>query len=941
MRLRRIPAIALLLAFFVMMTGFSLGLSAEDKLAVSDKAVVVNLVRNGDFENWTAGTPEFWETYGEAALRAEQVLTKNGSSSLRVETSTYIDQGVSQPIDVSSDADALVFSGYLYLQNRSLNEQPSMWLDSDPNRTMIIFCLENETVWPGNSTTKTHKLVIEENRWQHILIDLLSYYRQDWGNIAGSPKIRLNSCGIMVIVWDQVSIVSEKFAESEIVLDQISPMTHTESLLITVLLLSSILFISQIPLCILRKSDILNGCDFVEKFTYSLLVGIGLLTVCLEFSSAIGVDVKTMSIGLTALGIASFFLLNRRTISHLKEIGQKRASGFKTDLRNPHALGYMLLLILFGLSFFSASSVIAGSYGSTNDDAGFHSTVIKSYLVTGRIGDRPKPFYDFIIRYPRVPFIIGTYAASMFMIPAERVVAILTVVVFVAISLALYTSGKTVFGKQGVGILVLLFALFSWNFLAPVSWGGLPHMVGLFSLTAGIGFTWRFFSKRIGVQDAILFALGLGAIVNSYPVAAFVTLFWIAICFVWSLFRDADDSGKNRVGVPLSKRAVLSLLAVGLVICLSLPFLLTLNSELNSWIANPQTGSFPEPITTPRQSIEENQMAISSVQFNIINPIELSLFSTWHGYLFFFSGLAPIAWLTLQILDKQSFRSHRMKAVPKPDGLPPLGDFGVSVLLTYVLLCSSLLVIAGGNLTFVRGYPVRDLVPPIRIFHSLYILFSFVSASVVYGIVYALVVSAKPSAKTEKTEDSWLPSIPAPKRILSSLRKPRFSIGIVLLMFLVVHSLISTVCLFSVENVVAPVVFPSRLRDTFIHYNKVSRSDISLMRWMSANLNQSSVVFVNCWDGGQYMNVVSGLRAVYSVSPLYTTSRYASMVYEIAKDPSNASAIRFLVETYSVSYIFIGSRGTEPRFDPHMMTASPLLELVLKVENSYLFRVKT
>lgn len=724
----------------------------------------------------------------------------------------------------------------------------------------------------------------------------------------------------------------------ELLFSKLGPMNYWESFELVLVMISLLFLSSQIVMVVCKKSQIFVKCNSVEKLTYSLLIGMAVLTLALETTYLIGPFLKEISWGITLTSLLVCLLLYKREILQFPKrlVGiQNKKMSFKFLPKKVSVSTVLLIVtvVLMGGSIFLASSIVDGNYGSTNFDASLHTLVIKSYLDQNKATERPLPYYDFIIRYPRGPFIIGAYAVTVTSAPIHKIVALMTVFFTFLVSLSLYALGKTMFKSQTAGLLVFVLGTYTQSFWGIISWGGLPFLMGLSTVTIALGFTLRFLENASRIEDSLIFSLVLYITLLSYPTAPLFVFVWLVLCLAGIAFRAFFLSKNKEVKAKVKKRIALACLAVFLAIALSATFLQTVNNELNSWLVNPQCGSFPEPVTASEQGMREAERVISTARrYNPLNPLDIFHFSQNYSHWFFLASAAPLVIVILWVIRDSIKRN--------PQGAEELIPHHQRVFLAYLLFVLIIICLQQiNNIRPLKGFPLGDLIPPVRVFQSLFILLSLLSVAVIWGLVSIVIMISKNVVKICKEDVSSGIVLSLPRRFVHVFRHKRVLFPFLLLASLT-FSLIFVTYSSGTLDPGEPINLVAKSRIRFEKRSRLSSSDLALMNWMKSNIEPDQVIFINWQDGGQYVSAVAGLKAIYVVSPLYISARYQQALYCLILDPFNKSAIETVVYYYGASYIFIGARANgELQWNPAILELSPYFELVQRSGDSYLFRI--
>ena len=669
-----------------------------------------------------------------------------------------------------------------------------------------------------------------------------------------------------------------------------------------------ILLISKLS----KRLDFLSGLDVIQKFTFRVFFGFAFAFLFLLVFSLTGFSFGVIALLVVAITAVVPLVLYAWSLRGRVGFGWFRRVGAARWL-----LGLIVLVSIL-LTLYFSSSLAVGLFGSTNDDGGFHTSIIRvtldnpSSLLTRSVA----PYGEFINIYPSLAHAVSAFFVSIFDVPIQWIVVLVSVVLPCLIALAVYSTLKSLFGSRVLSVFGLvisaLFAMaFTWG---PLSWAGLPLMLSFFVSICGMGLVYVFFEKQEKTWlDALLIGFTFFVAVNTYPVALLLVFLWFVLLFVVKnvgRLRHVGDLSGRLFGGLVNRRNTFLFVALLVPVLFSVPYLYVAVTHSTSYLQNfPSDVQYNELVSGTNFL---NDLVRSYISFNWVMdlPALAGFFSTFDPFFAVASvGIVVLAGLYVARIFKFDLLPRR---------------FLFSLLLIYLFLLLTLAVLA-----FMVFVPVSflSLFNTERIWEHLFIPSLLLTSVVLFVGGYAFYVFVRHLAKgvgALSVRRCWL---------------TRMLVGVLLF-----------VVIFNVGIASVPFVYSSEgnynsFKGYLSEYNSLASDDVALMNWMKSNIPSDSRILVSAGDSGQYVEAVTQLHTMYSYDMRVFSQRYLDLMRLMTSSSFDSRAIDLLL-SFNISYIYVGSIPTtysldysfRDHFNATKLLTLPCFSLVHRVGDAWLLR---
>ncbi len=650
-----------------------------------------------------------------------------------------------------------------------------------------------------------------------------------------------------------------------------------------------------------KTTDAFSSFDFLQKITFRVFFGFAFVIL---FAILFAIF-NSFLIIIAAIIVA--------TVSGLViSIRQFKVAKIKLSVRNFSFIATIVIVILLSIIFLS-SALIAGFYGSTNDDAAFHT------LVTRVILDNPnalltrsaQPFPSFTLNYPSVTHVLCAFLSTTLSVPIQKIVIMVSAILPALIALAMYSTLECLFRNKLLSILGLIITGFfaiglSW---IPLSWGGLPFLLSLFISISGMGLIFVFLLKeKITVLSASLIGLIFFIALQAYPVALLITSLWFLLILCIKLLPRLWDSCNWRLSREYFRKSLSMVLAFLTPLFFGIPYLYYLythyyigNYLVSSVNLGPSTDIYAEVVGA---RIDFNWL------FNI--PMLSSFFSDF-GKLF---ALAPYSLLLLIVFIPQINR--RLASIFPAKKIAS----GVSIVYAFMLILMAYL-----TLTIVL--PINLLLSILnseRVWQHLFIVGTILTTVVVFSAIYFTYLPLKRLFYSKNTNSVKLAKFNKNKVAACTLA------GL----------LIFSAFFFLIPVISEQQALYTKTESQLNTYNTLSQSDLSLMKWIIDNTPANARILVSSGDSGQYVTAVTQRQSIFRYSYL---QNYTDLMELLTANASDIKAVPFMIE-YNVSYVYIGSIASTfdlqdvyyRHFNATQFLATPYFTLTKEFGDAWLFQ---
>lgn len=651
-----------------------------------------------------------------------------------------------------------------------------------------------------------------------------------------------------------------------------------------------------------KLADPFSSFDFVQKITFRILFGLIFVVLFAVVFSFFGLSffISTLLIILMGcLGLTVAF--------------------FGVKLRLPKGerfRKYALLIIIFGMFIsviFISSMLINGFYGSTNDDGADHTLMVRivldnpNVLLTRSGGS----YASFLIRYPLGTHVLAAFFVTLLSVPVQKIVILLSAIFPALIALSFYSTVKCLFDNKVLALLSLIISgFFIFNLsLAPISWGGLPLLLSVWLLISSMGLFFTFLMKqKMSSLNAFLIGVVFLVVSQTYPVALLMMIFWFLLILSLKLFGKLGENRSYTFSITsIFKRSnILFFLSFLLPTFLALPyfyFLLTHNFDILQNTLITIVSQWVEPVK-------------KSISFNWLFDVPaLSLFFSRFGKLL---ALTPYSLIPLLILFVP-------KVSQRIDSVFPVKNFRRSILLIYVFM-----LIIFGYLTLTLYLPIDFLTAffdPARIGQYIIVPGTILTAVVLFSAICFSYLVFNWLFHNNETADVKRMKRVSKKRILACM--------------LLVSLILCGVFLINPIVTEQQDTF-NKVRSNFDYYQTLKQDDVSLMKWISDNIQSNESILVSAGDSGQFLAAVTQHQVISINSRL---ANYSDLMALLTSNSSDSRAVPLMVK-YNISYVYIGSTATiyglqlayYRAFNSTQFLSTPYFTLAKEVGSAWLFQ---
>jgi hypothetical protein len=567
-----------------------------------------------------------------------------------------------------------------------------------------------------------------------------------------------------------------------------------------------------------------------------------------------------------------------------------------------------IVLTTLALMFFIGMSSIVGAYGSTNNDAAFHTLNISVFIRQNKILGQPLPFAEYYVTHGPVSFILGAFIHIITGYPLQRLVISLTSLMPPLIAISIYASSKILFKSEILSMTSTILTMFVHQIWDPIGWGGLPLLLGFVVTVSGFGIIGFLIRKTTNKYDllrnAIFLSLILGLSVVTYPISIFYLVLWLMILFViyliWFVLKR-DFLGVKHLFILISIVVVLTTLY-------SFSYIMRI-FELTK--VPPDYGVPIDRIKTGYDTMVRSWV-LSIYNFPPYDILSMSKWGNLFGPVLFIAPYSSFI-IIIYILNKK------------------FNEIFLRMLACVILL----FFIPFYFQTIEPFFTLREghqgwYLPTERVHRASFIPLVLLSSVYVEFLLNLL--------KYISTLVSFSPRI-VQIRISISTKK---IVTTALVLFILACTSLS---LGQIRDGFMPDLtkeidnITSQLR----LFSSIQESDISLMYWMRDNLPQNSVVFVDYRDAGQYVTPLTQLKSIYEPGPRQDSQAYRQVLSLLSSNPCDEKILSWL-EKNNVTHIFLGSKtiiktdeifkinSTNLYFCPHF-------KLLKQINQSFLFSV--
>ncbi len=678
--------------------------------------------------------------------------------------------------------------------------------------------------------------------------------------------------------------------------------------------------------CFLRlinRKDI-AGFDLYQMINCKLFFGMPFLFIFLEVCSLFGLPILVGSWLLVGIVVTFFILYMYQNQMLCYHIMRDRMQNFRLSWRTVRdSLPSLTTLTALIVVNFISIVTIVGFYGSGNDDAAFHTFLIRVLLDNpqGLLSGTTMPYAEFYHTYPLASHALGAFLKTIFFVDIQKIVLMVTAIFPGLIVLAFYSSAKSLFKNRSFAALVSLVSIPSPHLWGQMAWGGLPTSLSLYISVANIGLIFILLSGRLDKRKAFLLGTIFLITICTYPVALLFTICWVIICLSFKLI---DSRSVFKLFTILCKKIVV-FLAMLAPLCFALPYLLNLYNLFFVFSNSNYPTDLPFQLIKS-SAINSAQMIKQLVDFNWIIDIPrlAEFFYVRFGKLYSLGSFSLFIILILVCTKylKGSCYSSRQRNFDKP----------LTMMYFLFLFIMFYLAFLGGE-QFVFLLP--EIFSPGRVFEMIFIPGVILSSAVLYSFMLSFRFLSK-ICKNSFVKSNHV----HPTRLTSRRAHLVYPLLMVLTLGLNVYA--APLVAMSFQDFQENLGFNN---NELYRLNSLNHDDISLMLYIKDNIPLNATLLVTAGDSGQYVSSVSQRKTIYGYDFRMFSQGYDYLVAQLGSCPFNLDLIPLLLD-YNISHIFIGSKATtysledpwRTHFNASKFLAVPYFKLVKRIGDAWLFR---
>ena len=627
--------------------------------------------------------------------------------------------------------------------------------------------------------------------------------------------------------------------------------------------------ITRLICALSKRNDPLNSFDFFQKINFRIIFGISFVVLFITFFSLFNFPFLISVLLIIAIALIGFTFTRRNFRLKLPK---------KPCVKNYS--GLIIVAIILVSAMFLLSLQIKGFYGSTNDDAAFHT------LVTRIILDNPnvlitrsaQPYNNFSLIYPTGAHILCAYLVTLLNVPIQKIVLMMSAILPVLIALSFYSTIKCLFESKVLSILGLIIGAFfiiglSW---VPISWGGLPLLMSLYLSISSIGLIFVFLlKKKMNFFTALLLGLIFFIAIQTYPDTLLIVILWFLLVLSLKLLPKFKNihAWKFTFSSFFNRTNLFVAIAFLVPILLSVPFLYFIYTHL---FAGANFNSLNLVPSTPYAETVKTR-----ISFNWLFDIPaLSLFFSAYGKLL---ALTPVSLIVLVLLLIPRV-SQRISSIF------PSRDFARSLFSIY-----SLVVLIMSYLTLTIYLPINPLLYLLdseRVWQHLFIPAVILTATVLFFVIDFSYLALKRFCYSDKTS-------------IAKLSKSK------ILACALLALLIFNVSLLSVPIVTDQQEQLNLIGAKFSLFQTLKQDDASLLKWITQNIPSNACILTSAGDSGQFVTAVTQR---HTISQYSYRGNYSDLMTLLTSNSSDLRAVPLMIEN-NVSYVYIGSTATTYALD--------------------------
>ena len=321
-----------------------------------------------------------------------------------------------------------------------------------------------------------------------------------------------------------------------------------------------------------KKNDPFSSFDIYQKINYRIMFGQFFILIFLISFSIFSISFYIKCILIFTMSIIFFIIKNNNYIRYnLLHVG----SHYKIKVTTLFCA--IVFISIFIFIFLISVNLISGLYGSINDDAAFHTFVVRvildnpHYLLTRKM----LPYTEFINTYPPLSQVLSAFFVSILDIPIQKIIIMFSSVLPYLITLSFYSSIDLIFKNKYISILgSFLCSLFTFKYIfGPLSFGGIALLISFYISISSMGLIWIFL-KDIKKNWIKTLLIGLIIFTSSqvYSVSFFYIFIWFSLICIIKLFRQILYISNNFWFDLLQKKNAKIFLTFLIPIIINLPY---------------------------------------------------------------------------------------------------------------------------------------------------------------------------------------------------------------------------------------------------------------------------------------------------------------------------------------------------------------------------------
>lgn len=651
-----------------------------------------------------------------------------------------------------------------------------------------------------------------------------------------------------------------------------------------------------------KKVDPFSSFDFVEKTNFRIVFGFIFIFLFLLIFSFLNLTFLVSTLLVVAIAIVGF-VASRHSF--------KLSFPKKIHLRNYVPIIAVIVIILT-VMFFS-SMLIAGFYGSTNDDGADHTLMVRIILdnPNSLITRVAQPYAAFVLNYPSGTHVFSAFLLTLLNVPIQKIIILVSAILPGLIALSFYSTLNCLFKNKALSVLGLIITAFftiglSW---APVYWGGLPLLLSYYLTISSMGLIYVFLLEdKISWLNASLMGLAFFISFQTYPIGVLILSFWFLLILIVKLL----PKYRYTRSWAFSISSIVNRRNVGLVMGFLVPILLSVPYILSYYVNDIAGARFPIVNSLNSVSSVTSEIVKTKISFNWVFDIPaLSVFFSEFGKLL---SIASISLILLVILFI-STRSRRITSVF------PLKKFVKGLLLVYLFMMIIMIYLA---LTLFSPIIIlSNLFDPERVWQHIFIPATMMAAVVIFSAIYFGYLASKQLFYH-------------PRKIMAKITKNRILACVILAFMVLIAGFVCIPAIAEQQDIYKIVGL------SFSSYETLKQDDLLLMNWITENVPSQEHILVSAGDSGQF---VTPITQRYTISHYSYLANYTDLMVLLTSNSSDLKAVPLLME-YNVSYIYVGSTATvyalqNPyyrHFNSTQLFAAPYFMLAKEVGGAWLFQ---